>query len=133
MPRTNSASGSTEIDSTRPLRRSRATPRSSVGDTASERSVRSVRIGAPVAINCRSTSALAWSIVSAAARPDACGGVPSVAGADITNTRNGVSYSLSVTIDSSSAPEPGLYPVYLDFVSDAGSVLDSASILVIVE
>ena len=80
-----------------------------------------------------STLMNAWSIVSAAARADACGGVPSVAGADITNSRNGVSYSLSVTIDSSSAPEPGLYPVYLDFVSDAGSVLDSASILVIVD
>jgi len=80
-----------------------------------------------------STLVSAWSIESAAARADACGGAPSVAGSDITNSRNGVSYSLSVTINSGSAPEPGLYPVYFDFVSDVGSVLDSASLLVIVD
>jgi hypothetical protein len=74
-----------------------------------------------------------WSVASTAARADACGGAPSVAGTDVTNSRNGVTYSLSVTINTSSAPEPGVYPVYFDFVSDAGSVLDSASVLVIVE
>lgn len=80
-----------------------------------------------------STLISAWSIASADARTDACGGVPSVVGTDVTNSRNGVSYLLSLTIDSSSAPEPGLYSVSFDFVSDAGAVLDSASILVIVE
>jgi hypothetical protein len=75
----------------------------------------------------------AWSVTSAAAREDACGGAPSVTDTDITNSRNGVTFTLQVTINSTSAPSPGVYPVYFDFVSDAGSLLDSASVLVLVE